>query len=238
MALMPSSSFDMIHVPMGGWNLPPYGSNTSYALSGAITQMGSYPTYYNPPMYLSSTISVPLNTFSMTGPQVPPGQFYGSGYPLYGTPSQGGNIYPHSNISYPTPVSSHTLVTMPIQTSLDHFGVNHHFSGQGQGVHRDSSWPAMFQNQSFPGPWNKMLKSIASLVTVSHTGAPSLTSASHVGDVSTFSTNYANGSHPTSTNYVGSTILFTPNHSRITSPTSIHHIREDSLTPVSHVESV
>jgi hypothetical protein len=135
MALIPSSSFDMIHVPMGGWNLPPYGSNTSYALSRAITQMGAYPTYYNPPMYLSSTMSVPSNTFSMTGPQVPPGQFYGSSYPLYGTPSQGGNIYPHSNSSYPTPVSLQTSVTMPIQTSSDHFGVNHHFSRTGQGVH-------------------------------------------------------------------------------------------------------
>jgi hypothetical protein len=37
MALMPTSSFDMSRVPMGGWNLPLYGSNTSYALSGAIT---------------------------------------------------------------------------------------------------------------------------------------------------------------------------------------------------------
>ena len=35
MASMPTSSFDMSRVPMGGWNLPPYGSNTSYAISGA-----------------------------------------------------------------------------------------------------------------------------------------------------------------------------------------------------------
>jgi hypothetical protein len=63
MAPMPTSSFDMSRVPMGGWNLPPYGSNTSYALSGASTQMGAYPTYYTPPMYLSSAMSVPSNTF-------------------------------------------------------------------------------------------------------------------------------------------------------------------------------
>jgi hypothetical protein len=85
-ASMPTSSFDMSHVPMGGWNLPPYGTNTSYALSGASTQMSIFPTYYTPPMYLSSTMSVPSNTFSMTGPQLPPGisygenQFYGLGY--------------------------------------------------------------------------------------------------------------------------------------------------------------
>jgi hypothetical protein len=79
---------------MGGWNLPPYGSNNIYALSGAISHMGAYPTYYPPPMYLSFSMSVPLNNFSMTGPQVPLGisyaenQFYYLGYPLYQTPSQ------------------------------------------------------------------------------------------------------------------------------------------------------
>jgi hypothetical protein len=97
---------------MGGWNLPCYISNTIYALSRASIQMGSHPMYYPPPMYISSSMSVPSNTFSMIGPQVPPGisygenQFYGSGYPLYGTPSQWGNIYPHLNHSYPTLVSS------------------------------------------------------------------------------------------------------------------------------------
>jgi hypothetical protein len=70
MALMPTSLFDITHVPMGGWNLPPYGSNASYALPGASAQMGTYPTYYAPSMYLSSAMLVPSNTFSMTGPQV------------------------------------------------------------------------------------------------------------------------------------------------------------------------
>jgi hypothetical protein len=93
MAPMPTSSFDMSRVPMGGCNLPPYGSNASYVLPGSNAQMGTYPTYYAPSMYLSSAMSVPSNTFSMTSPQVPQGisygenQFYGLGYPLYGTPS-------------------------------------------------------------------------------------------------------------------------------------------------------
>jgi hypothetical protein len=196
MDLIPTSSFDIICVPMGGWNLPHYGYNTSYALSGASTQMGAYPTYYTPPMYLSSTMSIPSNTFSMTGPQVPPGlsygenQFYGSGYPLYGTPSQGGNIYPHLNNPYPNSVCSQTSVTMPIQTSSDHFCVNQHFSGLGQGVHQDPAWLAIFQNQYFPKPWNQMPQSITSPVTASHIGAPSPTSTSHVGDGSILSTNY------------------------------------------------
>jgi hypothetical protein len=137
MAPMPASLFDMSHVPMGGWNLTPYGSNTSYALSEYNTQMGAYPTYYPPPMYLSSSMLVPLNTFCMTGLQLPPGlsygenQFYGLGYPLNGSLSQGGNIYPHLNNPYPTLISSHTSVTMPVQTSSDHFGVNQHLSGLG-----------------------------------------------------------------------------------------------------------
>jgi hypothetical protein len=130
---------------MGGWNLPLYGSISSYAPSGASTQVGADPTYYPPPMYISSAMSVPSNTFSMIGPQVPPGlsygenQFYGLGYPPYRTPSQGGNIYPHSNNSYHTSVSSQTLVMIPLQTSSDYFDISHHFSGQGQGVPQDPS---------------------------------------------------------------------------------------------------
>jgi hypothetical protein len=74
-----------------------------------------------------------------------------------------------------------------------------------------------------------MSQSIASLVIVSHTGAPSPTSVSHVGDGSTFSTNYVDILPPTSTNYVEGTIIFTPNNSHVTSPTSIHHTGDDSL---------
>jgi hypothetical protein len=94
----------------------------------------------------------------------------------------------------------------------------------------------MFQNQSFPGPWNQMPQSIASPVTINHIGAPSPTSASHVGDGSTFSTNYVDRSLPTSANYVGGTIFFTPNHSHVISLASIHHTGDDSLSPTSHIK--
>jgi hypothetical protein len=43
---MPTSSFDMSHVPqpsftMGGSNLPSFGSSSRYAILGANTQMGA-----------------------------------------------------------------------------------------------------------------------------------------------------------------------------------------------------
>jgi hypothetical protein len=227
---------------MGGWNLPPHGFNNSYAILGSSTQMGAYPTYYTPPMYLSSAMLVPLNMFSMTGPQLPPGlsygenQFYGSVYPLYGIPSLGGNIYPHSNNPHPTSVSSQTSVAMPVQTSSDHFGVNQHLSRLAQEVYQDPSWLAIFQNQSFPGPWNQMPPSITSPVTVIHTSAPSPTSASHVGDGLTSSTNYVDRLPPTSTNYVKGIVLFSLNHSHVTSPASIHHTGDDSLFLASYIE--
>jgi hypothetical protein len=204
--------------------------------------MGTYPTYYTPPMYLSSAMSVSSNTFSMTGPQLPPGlsygenQFYGSGYPLYGTPSQGGNIYPHSNNPYPTSVSSQALVMMPIQTSSNHFGMNQHLSGLGKEVHQDPTWLAIFQNQSFPRPWNQMPPSIISPVTVIHTGAPSPTSASHIIYGSNSSTNYVDSLPPTSINYVGGTVLFSQNHSHVMSPTFIHNTGDKSLSPSSYIE--
>jgi hypothetical protein len=125
---------------------------------------------------------------------------------------------------------------MPIQTSSNHFGVNQHFFGLRQGVHQDPSWLAIFQNQSFPGPWNQMPQSITIPITISHTSAPSPTSSSHVGDGSTFSTNYVNSFPLTSTSYVGGNILFTPNNSRVTSPASIHHTGNDSLSFTSYIE--
>jgi hypothetical protein len=75
-----------------------------------------------------------------------------------------------------------------------------------------------------------MPPSIANPVTISHTGAPSPTSTSHVGDGLNSSTNYVDNLPPNSTNHVGGTILFSPNHSHVTSPTSIHHIGDDSLS--------
>jgi hypothetical protein len=150
MALMPTSSFDMSHIPMGGWNLPPFESHANYALLVASTQIGSFSTYYAPPTHLSPTMSVPSNIFPMTGPQMPPSisyeenQFYGLGYPIYETSSQGGNIYHHSNNSYLTSIPSQASVMMPIQTSLEHFSASYHPFGQGRGVHWDPSWLAMF----------------------------------------------------------------------------------------------
>jgi hypothetical protein len=76
---------------MGGLNLPSYGSNHGYSLLGDNAQMGSYSTYYTPSMYPPSTMSFPLNTFSMTSPHVSPGvsyeenPFYDSGYLLHET---------------------------------------------------------------------------------------------------------------------------------------------------------
>jgi hypothetical protein len=125
---------------------------------------------------------------------------------------------------------------MPVQTSSDHLGINHHVSGTGQGIYQDPFWLAMFQNQSFPGPWTQIPQSITIPTIVSHTSAPSPTPTSHVGDESTPSTNQANNPLPTSTNYVGGTILFTPDHSRVTSPTPIHHTGDNSLSLTSPIE--
>jgi hypothetical protein len=150
MALMPISSFNMSHIPqktltVGGWNLPSYGSNPIHTFFGANTHMGAYSTYYTPSMYPSSAMSVPSNNFPMTGPHVSPGisyrenEFYGSGYPLYGIHSKGGNIYPHSNIPYHTFVSSQTSVMMPVHTSTNQLGGGYYLFGQGQGVKQDPS---------------------------------------------------------------------------------------------------
>jgi hypothetical protein len=100
MAPPSTSSFDRIHAPqptltVGGWNLPSYGSIPSHSFLGANTQMGGFSTYYTPFVYPSSTMSVPMKTFPMVGPHISPGlsykgnQFYGSSYPLHGTPSHG-----------------------------------------------------------------------------------------------------------------------------------------------------
>jgi hypothetical protein len=134
MAPLSTSSFDRSHVPkptltVGSWNLPSYCSSPRHVFSGSSTQMGGYYTYYTPSMYPSSTmpVSVPMNNFPMEGPHISLGisyrgnQFYGSGYPIHGTHSHGGNIYPHLNNPYHTFVSSHTYTSlmMLIQTCMD-----------------------------------------------------------------------------------------------------------------------
>jgi hypothetical protein len=234
---IPTSSFDMSHVPQPafttrGWNFPSYRSNPSYVLSGANTQMGVYYTYYTPSMYPLSVMSVLLNTFSMASPHVSPGvsywenQFYGSGYPLHGSPSQGGNMYPHSNNPYHAFVSSQTftLVSMPLQPFMDWYGGGYYPGGQG--VNQDPSWPAISQNQSFLGPWFQMSQSITatSPVIVCYIGIISPTSSIHVGYCST-----------TSSSHVGGTCLLTVSHTTHTSPISASHVGDPSPTSVSHV---
>jgi hypothetical protein len=96
----------------------------------------------------------------------------------------------------------------------------------------------MFQSQSFPTPWSQMLQPTASLVTTSHTGAPSPTSTSHVGDGSTIYESHVNNPHPVTTSHDGGTTLVTMSHINATSPTSVHHVGHDSLAFASHVESM
>jgi hypothetical protein len=139
MAPIPTYLFDMSHVPQpyfmtGGWNLLSYIYSPSYAPLEANTQMGSYSTYYSPYKYRSFSMSVPSNTFPMTDTHVSLGvsygekQFYGAGYPLYGTPSQGGNIYPHLNSHYHTSISSQNYVMILIPTYSNHLNGGYYLS--------------------------------------------------------------------------------------------------------------
>jgi hypothetical protein len=115
---------------VGGWNLPSYGSNSGFILLGASAQMGGYSTYYTPSVYPSSAMPVPTNTLPMAGLHMSSGisyrgnQFYGTCYPLHGTPSYGGNIHPHLNNLCHAFVSSQTsaMVMMHVQTSMDQLG--------------------------------------------------------------------------------------------------------------------
>jgi hypothetical protein len=127
---------------------------------------------------------------------------------------------------------------IPIHTSSNQLGGGYYLSGQGQGVNQDSPWPAMFQSQSFPGPWHQMPQLSASPVTVSHTGAPSPTYANHVGDGSTTSTSPVDDSHPNVASNAGGTTLITTSHINITSLTSVHHVGDESSTSAYHVESM
>jgi hypothetical protein len=58
------------HIPqptltVGGWNLPSYGSNPSFTFPRESDEMTSHSTYYISPIYPSSSMSVPTNTFPM-----------------------------------------------------------------------------------------------------------------------------------------------------------------------------
>jgi hypothetical protein len=141
MTPLSTSSFDRSHVPqptltVGGWNLPSYGSNPSHAFSGASAQMGGYSTYYTPSVYPSSCYASSYEHSSHGGSPyvlwyfIQRESFYGMGYPLHGTPSHGGNIYPHLNNPYHAFVSSQTSasVMMPVQTSMDQLGGGYYLS--------------------------------------------------------------------------------------------------------------
>jgi hypothetical protein len=130
-----TSLFDKGDVPqptltVGGWNLPSYGSNPNHDFSRAGTQMSGYSTYYMPSMYPLSTMTIPMNTFSMESPHMSSGisyrgnQFYGMSYPLHGTHSHRGNIYPHLTNPYHAFVYSHTSASLmiPVQKYMDQLG--------------------------------------------------------------------------------------------------------------------
>jgi hypothetical protein len=207
--------------------------------------MGAYSTYYTPSMFPPSSMSVPLNTnFSVESPHIFPGvsqrenQFYSLGYPVYGTPSQGGNIYHHSNIPYHTSVSSQTLVMMLIHTSMNQLNGGYYLFGQGHRVNQDPSWPAMFQSQYFLGNWHQMPHLAAIPVTIIHTRDPSPTSVSYVGDESTTPASFVDNSCLVIASHAGSTTLITMSPINATSPTSVRHVGDDSHASSYHVESM
>jgi hypothetical protein len=230
---------------VAGWNLPSYGSNPSHAFSGAIAQINGYSTYYTPSMYHSSSMPVPMNTSPMAGPHMSFGisyggnQFYGTGYPLHGTPSHGDNIYPHLNNPYHAFVSpwASALVMMHVQTSMDQLGKGYYLYGQGQGVNQDPSWPAISHNQSFPEPWSQIpqLTTATSPVIASHTGVPSPTAASHVGDWLTTSASHVEDQQPIVASHVGGITLVAMSHPDITSLASSSHAQIMSPTIVNDV---
>jgi hypothetical protein len=82
------------------------------------------------------------------------------------------------------------------------------------------------------------LTTTASLVTSSHTGAPSLTISSHVGYWSMTSESHVEDLQPAVVLHTGDIALVAMSHIDITSPTSIHHVGEEPPASASHVESM
>jgi hypothetical protein len=142
--------FDGSHIPqstlmVGGWNLPPHGSNPSFTFLGASAQMGGYSTYYTLTIYTSSAIPVPTNIHLSSSISYRGSQFYNTGYPLHEVSSPGGNIYPHlSNPCHDTFFSQATSsVMMPLQPAMNQFGGRYYPVKQGHGVYLNPSWPAI-----------------------------------------------------------------------------------------------
>jgi hypothetical protein len=210
MAPLSISSFDKSHIPqptltVGGWNLPSYESNPSLSFSGVSAPMGGYSSYYAPSIYPSSIMSVPMNTFPMkdlnTSSSISYGgiQFYGTGYTLHGITSSGGNVYPQANNPCHAFLSlqKYAMVMMPLQTSIDQLRGGYYRVGQGQSVDQNPSWPAIFQNQSFPGPWSQIPITTTEPAIAIHTRVISPTSASHFGYWSTTSVSHVEDRQPT-----------------------------------------
>jgi hypothetical protein len=156
------SLFGGSHVPqttltVGGWNIPSYEST----LREESSKIGNLSTYYTSSTYPSSAMSVPTSIFPMENLHLSSGvssrgsYFYSMGNPLHKVPSSGGNMYPHSNNPYHAFVSSQksTSMSMPLQPFMNHYGGGYYPFGRGQSVNQDPSWPAISQNQYFPGPW-------------------------------------------------------------------------------------
>jgi hypothetical protein len=155
-------SFGGSHIPqlniiVGGWNIPSYGSNPIFIFPGESAQMGSHSTYYIPSIYLSSTMSVPMNYFPMVDLHLSSSvssrgsDFYSMGNPLHEAPSSGRNIYPHlsnpCHVTFSLQADSSTM--MPLQPFMNQFRGGYFPIRQGHGVYQNPSWPTISQNQSF-----------------------------------------------------------------------------------------
>jgi hypothetical protein len=108
-------------------------------------------------------------------------------------------------------------VMMPLQTSMNQFGGGYYPARKGQGVDQNPSWPAISQNQSFPGPWSQMPQP---------TTATSPVTASHAGGT--------NSSHQSHTSHWSQPLQAMLE----TSPTSVHHVGDEPLASASHAESM
>jgi hypothetical protein len=98
----------------------------------------------------------------------------------------------------------------------------------------------MSQNQYFLGPWSQMpqLTISASLVTTRHTGAPSPTTASHVGDCSMTSAIHVEDPQPVIAIHNGGITLVSMRHIDITYPSYVHRVGDEPLASSSHAKSM
>jgi hypothetical protein len=237
------------HIPqptltVEGWNLPSYGSNSSFTFLGESSQMGGHSTYYIPSIYPYFTMLFPTNAFTMVYFHLSSSfssqgsQFYSMDNSLHKVPSSRGNIYPH--LSNPCHVAFSSQATssvmMPLQPYINQFGVGYFLVGLVHGLYHNPSWPAISQNLSFLEPWSQMSKpTAASPVTTSHTGIISPTSSSHIGDWSKILASHVEDQKLATASHARGTTLVTASHTAHTSPTSASHVGDSSPTSASHV---